>query len=575
MPSRVLIVEDNAIEQSALTAALQADGYIVDAVSDGLSAVRKLRSGRYDLALVDYHIPEVDGFASAKLLHELMDESALPRLVAVTVSAKELEARQGKEGIFDVIVPKPYKLDEILALVAREIRSAPSAARAAAADHMWNSVGLARRPRALVVPSEAGKEPFYQTLFDVRQTDAPEVIVATSETAWGDVTNLRENADYFHCPVIDITGRLSAFADATLTDFGRESLLAVATVIRQFANRYSQLAPKFHAPGNLSERILAYLFLSGKELVPLRSPDTKLVVRYVGFFSAPSAGEAADAMVSRGLLSKTFFDRVRFCSQCGSARLNAREECRACRSANLHQERLIHHFRCAYQAPESEFLTGKRLVCPKCSRELRHYGSDYDKPGEVFRCQDCGDVDSSPAVGFVCFDCGAHADGDAVGWRDIFGYALTDEAVRLLTTQAPATVISRETALLNGLVPATVHEEVERALLTKPQEKPIKMLELSYPAAPQIVAKVGENGFKELRSIMMNNLLAELPEKTESFVAGDRDFLLGEDLSNDDLPAELIDRCQYALNERLQPLVRQIDVSAYNQKSNDRPALRN
>jgi CheY-like chemotaxis protein len=61
MTSRVLVVEDNELEQAALKAALEREGYIVDSASDGLSALRKLRSGRYDLALVDYHIPEVDG----------------------------------------------------------------------------------------------------------------------------------------------------------------------------------------------------------------------------------------------------------------------------------------------------------------------------------------------------------------------------------------------------------------------------------------------------------------------------------------------------------------------------------
>ena len=49
----------------------------------------------------------------------------------------------------------------------------------------------------------------------------------------------------------------------------------------------------------------------------------------------------------------------------------------------------IHHFRCSHQAVETEFQAGPHLVCPKCSQHLRHYGSDYDKPGAVFACQGC------------------------------------------------------------------------------------------------------------------------------------------------------------------------------------------
>jgi CheY-like chemotaxis protein len=83
-PNCILIVEDDSVQQAILRSALASRGYVVEVASDGLDAIRKVREGHYDLALVDYHLPEINGLATATLIRDFMGEAARPVLLALT-----------------------------------------------------------------------------------------------------------------------------------------------------------------------------------------------------------------------------------------------------------------------------------------------------------------------------------------------------------------------------------------------------------------------------------------------------------------------------------------------------------
>ena len=72
---------------------------------------------------------------------------------------------------------------------------------------------------------------------------------------------------------------------------------------------------------------------------------------------------------------------------------------------DLAQQPIVHHYRCGWQEPEQRFIKGRAVICPKCRRELRHYGVDYDKPGSVLVCRSCQKAKPDPVVQFVCLDC--------------------------------------------------------------------------------------------------------------------------------------------------------------------------
>jgi CheY-like chemotaxis protein len=126
-PARILVVEDDESQRRLLTFVLQGRGYVVETASGGLEAFLKMRTGCYDLALVDYHLPEIDGLAAGCLISEMMRSTVRPRLIALTATPALLRDREGAAGtVFDEIVDKSSDLQGLLSAVDRLLRSAPN-----------------------------------------------------------------------------------------------------------------------------------------------------------------------------------------------------------------------------------------------------------------------------------------------------------------------------------------------------------------------------------------------------------------------------------------------------------------
>ncbi len=118
-----------------LRSALESSGYAVETANNGIEAVRAARTGNFDLVLVDYKLPEIDGLATARLILDLMSEDVRPRILALTSAPDHLNSRQADTGnAFDEIVAKSSGLPALLAIVARHLRSAPNSATRRAAE---------------------------------------------------------------------------------------------------------------------------------------------------------------------------------------------------------------------------------------------------------------------------------------------------------------------------------------------------------------------------------------------------------------------------------------------------------
>jgi two-component system sensor histidine kinase/response regulator len=127
---RILVVEDDELQQLILRSALETRGYIVETASDGLQAARMMRGGIYDLVLVDYQLPGMDGLAVARLSVNLMGENRRPPMIALTAAAERLNFRQQATGnYFDEIVTKSLDLDRVLVIVDAHLLSSLTKAR--------------------------------------------------------------------------------------------------------------------------------------------------------------------------------------------------------------------------------------------------------------------------------------------------------------------------------------------------------------------------------------------------------------------------------------------------------------
>jgi CheY-like chemotaxis protein len=148
-PARILIIEDDQCQQTLLASVLQRQGYVVETASDGLEGVRRIRDGCYDLALIDYNLPEIDGLAVARMVHDLMADAVRPRLIALTATPARLREKEKQADIiFDDIAEKSSDLQGLIRSVDRLLKASPNpvARRAAASVHPMDGTALDQPP---------------------------------------------------------------------------------------------------------------------------------------------------------------------------------------------------------------------------------------------------------------------------------------------------------------------------------------------------------------------------------------------------------------------------------------------
>jgi len=330
----------------------------------------------------------------------------------------------------------------------------------------------------------------------------------------------------FALPVIDLTGTLGTMADLDGSKLSAQDAGEIAQLIRRFQDNRARLHRDLLFSENLSEELLGRVFVSGVPLTASLDPGSKSFVSYNTTLSGPLVAREAEALCEQGLFKREFFDRFQVCPRCDSARMHVREECPKCRSADLVEEPYLHHFKCAYQGPESEFRQGDDLVCPKCRRELSHFGFDYDRPGSMLVCRACGHGGSDPAVGFVCLDCKAHADSGACQTRDVYAYRLSDQGDGFAEYGRSFLGRARDALRLAELPIELVVALNAAAKQYNDDKVPFTLLNIAYEKEREITAEHGARSFAQARDLFMENMRAAL-HKTDMVVKGQSyDFAL-------------------------------------------------
>ena len=127
MPTqRILLVDDNVVNQAVAVGILKKAGYLVDVVNDGKAAVEAVKSGDYGLVLMDAQMPVLDGLEATKRIRQLDSAVAQVPVVAMTADAMAgARERYLSAGMTDYLT-KPIDPTVFLALVAR-LLSEPTA----------------------------------------------------------------------------------------------------------------------------------------------------------------------------------------------------------------------------------------------------------------------------------------------------------------------------------------------------------------------------------------------------------------------------------------------------------------
>jgi signal transduction histidine kinase/ActR/RegA family two-component response regulator len=116
---KILVAEDNQINQIVIAHQIELLGHSCKLVSDGQAALEAWIADPYDLVLTDCHMPVMDGFALTEALRSYEDQRRLRRtpIVAITANALAGEAERCLQAGFDGYLSKPVKLTELKAAI--------------------------------------------------------------------------------------------------------------------------------------------------------------------------------------------------------------------------------------------------------------------------------------------------------------------------------------------------------------------------------------------------------------------------------------------------------------------------
>ena len=136
-----------------------------------------------------------------------------------------------------------------------------------------------------------------------------------------------------------------------------------------------------------------------------------------------------ESLTDRGILRKSYFDRLLHCPRCQSINLRPSTHCPKCGSGDIARGRILEHLACGYVGVEEEFALKGKYVCPKCKLQLRTVGADYVSRGVLRKCRDCSEIFSSALVKWRCLKCSSLSTEDEIIEVNVYAYTL-DEGKR-------------------------------------------------------------------------------------------------------------------------------------------------
>ncbi len=121
---RILVAEDNAVNQRVARVMLGKLGYEPDVVSDGVRAVEAFRRRPYDLVLMDVQMPEMDGLAATRAIRALESGAARCRIVALTANAMAEDRQRCSDAGMDDFLAKPLSIRALGSVIERHASNA-------------------------------------------------------------------------------------------------------------------------------------------------------------------------------------------------------------------------------------------------------------------------------------------------------------------------------------------------------------------------------------------------------------------------------------------------------------------
>ena len=191
-PLRVLVADDNVINQKVASRMLQQMGYKADVASNGLDVIQALERAPYDMILMDVQMPELDGLEATRRIRQRQQEPA-PHphfqrslaIIAMTANAMHGDREKCLAAGMDEYLPKPIRLEALRSLIERF------------GGGLGKSAGPPSGPEAIsaVQPPPTGRSPGPPLTSDAGP--APVDLDRLTEFAGGNPDAFRELVDIF------------------------------------------------------------------------------------------------------------------------------------------------------------------------------------------------------------------------------------------------------------------------------------------------------------------------------------------------------------------------------------------
>jgi GAF domain-containing protein/DNA-binding response OmpR family regulator len=175
-PLRILLAEDNVVNQKLAIRLLEKLGYRADIAGNGLEALEALERQTYDLLLSDVQMPDMDGLEATRQILQRWPSGERPWIIAMTAEAMSGDRERCLAAGMNDYVAKPIRVDELVAAIKRTPRRASGSSTRVAdpsPDGLIDEAVLAR-----LADGTGGDEGFVSELIEQFVADAPRLVAA-------------------------------------------------------------------------------------------------------------------------------------------------------------------------------------------------------------------------------------------------------------------------------------------------------------------------------------------------------------------------------------------------------------
>ena len=216
LPLRILVVEDNTVNQQLALLLLQKVGYRADVAGNGVEALEALERQPYDIVLMDVEMPEMDGLEATRSIRAEWPRDRQPYVVAMTANVMTGDRELCLEAGMNDFVEKPVRLEELAATLDRARSRAGWAEAAGDAAPSEEGAGSVLDPAALGQLKEEVGEEGLAAVIGTFLEEAPRLLGTLREALdRGDAEGTRRGAH-------TLKSNAAGFGATVLTDLCRD-----------------------------------------------------------------------------------------------------------------------------------------------------------------------------------------------------------------------------------------------------------------------------------------------------------------------------------------------------------------